>query len=198
MKKILFILAVCLCFVSCKKSNEKITEIDNNTIMTEMANGIIRDLKYSLNEPSSLKIKYITSFYELKNKDIADRLTTHYGVCKIYKKWLEEGYEHITEKDTIYNSLLRDAENVRYFYVQVEFYGKNSFGAYSGSEEAYYIVEVEEIYTNYDGTHAYFVWIHDADLIEFLQLYKKDKSFMYDTSLSASTLSDLIPIEYKF
>ena len=63
MKKIVYFLIVCFCFVSCKKSEEKIAEIDHATIMNEIVDEVIQSLKYSLKDPSSLKISDFWLFY---------------------------------------------------------------------------------------------------------------------------------------
>lgn len=198
MKKILFILTICLCASACSKSKEEIVEIDSTTIMTEIIDDVIRDLKNDLKDPSSLKIGDFMLFAELKDKDVADRCTKQYARVKECQE-LATKYDVEYEPELLeYRSpFIYENGNIRYFYFQVEYYGKNGFGAYNGANTKSYIAEVYEDSVNKDGTHTYSVFLHDSYWSVFSDL--SDDEYTYQTNaLSSLGLDKLIPIEYKF
>lgn len=202
MKKFLFLLIMCICFTSCTKlSDGKVAEIDNETIMSELVDEVIADLKYKLKDPSSLKVRDFSLIVELANKDVADKCTENW--CEIQKRRekyieLQENGVDITDlqKYLVYNSPFVNT-NARYIFFQVTFYGKNGFGAYS-SDEQYYVAEVVETSRNKNGTHKYFVDLHDAVFWKGLSELSDETDYTYNSGLSFIKMNSLIPTEYKF
>lgn len=186
MKKILFILAMCFCLMSCKKMTEKeIAEIDNNTIMSEIINETIDDLKDVLKDPSSLKLGKFDLVCKLKDGNSADKVTYMY---ELHKELLVYDSSHK------YMTPLWHRPNTCYFFYEISFYGKNGFGAYNGDNKMYFIAEVSETSLNKDGTHNYIVFINKASIKCFLELKEDEYSFATDIS----SLNEMIPTEYKF
>lgn len=165
MKKILFVLMLCVGLASCGYSQKEIEELNSEAIRNEVLNACIEDLKDNLRDPSSLKIdgpillstiitsreaaakstKLYADFDELYNDKYSDKTSI--------KKHMDDVIETF--------DLVSEHFNCTYYIISFKYYAKNGFGAYT-SDYIKYIVSIHTPYKDKDGLNVYRGHAHEA------------------------------------
>lgn len=167
MKKILFVLMICIGFVSCGYSQKEIEELNSEAIRNEVLNACIENLKDNLKDPSSLKIDGpILLSTIITSREAAAKST------KLYADWDELYNDKYSDKASIKNYMddviktfdpIGKDFNSTYYIISFKYYAKNGFGAYT-SDYIKYIVSVHTPYKDRDGLNVYKGCAYEASL----------------------------------
>lgn len=165
MKKILFILMLCIGLISCGYSQKEIKELNSEAIRNEILSACIEDLKDNLKDPSSLKIDGpILLSTIITSREAAAKSTKRYGDWdKLYndkysdkaaiKKYMDDVIVTFDTFGKNFNSI--------YYIVSFKYYAKNGFGAYT-SDYIKYIVSIHTPYKDKNGLNVYNGYAYEA------------------------------------
>ena len=178
MKKVLFIVAMCFAFVSC---GTKITEEDKAiqnaiNLKNEIKNEMVVEISRHLKDPSSLKFaESIISVDKVANPiDIKNNENISF--------LFEDGYDYYT-------------------IIMVEYYAKNGFGAYNGTNDATLLFKVKITNTDENGINDYFVNAVDIsahpnwlDITKYLLEIEHAKESFYENEISPKNIEYLMEV----
>lgn len=178
MKRLFLFLAMCLIIVSCgTKTTEEDIAIQNIlNLKNKITNEVIDEISKRLKDPTSLKFAEDYMFI----RKVADPIDIKNN--KNISFFFEKGCDYYT-------------------ICMVEYYAKNGYGAYNGTNYATLLIKVEIVNTDENGINKYFVNALDIsrypnwlDITQYLLDIEYAKESFYENELSPKNFEYLLEV----